>query len=132
MQAETLLILLSWARMLSGYPGQPLPPVEFVSHEYLVTHACYNVECNVRGWYNDTGTVYIDEDYSDLTDGFTASLVVHEFTHYLQHKSGSWPHATCEARVSREREAYFVQQQYIDRALTFNVRIMPMNRGCNK
>ena len=87
---EILLVLLSWAQHLSGYPMQEVPPVRFVSHAYLVEHACKKKECHVVGWYNDQSVVYIDEAFNDLEDGFASSLAVHELVHYLQDKSGYW------------------------------------------
>lgn len=129
-QAEILLVLLSWAQNLSGYPMQPVPEVLFRPHTFFVQRACYNKECQVLGWYNDEGIVYIDEIYRNLEDDFASSLIVHEFTHYLQDKSGYWGKMTCEKRISREREAYFVQNQYIERVLSFTMRIAPKKVWC--
>ena len=130
-QAEILLVLLGWAQHLSGYPMQPVPPVQFEPHSFFVEHACFNVECSVEGWYNDMGVIFIDEKYRDrLEDGYPSSLVVHEFVHYLQHKSGYWKNMTCEKRLSREREAYFVQNQYIEKVLSFTARIPPKPVWC--
>lgn len=131
-KAEILLVLLNWAAHLSGYDMQPVPPVKLVTHEWLVEHACYRKECHVVGWYNDTGVVFIDEAYSNLEDGFTSSLLVHEFVHYLQHKSGYW-HRTpmdCNKRVSREREAYAIQNRYIERVLATPMQVMPAPVFC--
>lgn len=115
---ETLVVLMSWAATLGGYdnPGT-LPEVQFVDHAFFVTHACGGQECNVRGWYRDTDIVYIDERYQDTSEGYSRSLIVHEFTHYLQHKSGSYPETTCAVYVTREREARYVQQKYADTTL---------------
>jgi hypothetical protein len=88
-----------------------------------VEHACGGQECNVEGWYNDEGVVYIDDRLTDLSDGYTSSLIVHEFTHFLQHKSGAFDSLSCEDSVAREREAYYVQTLYVIESLT-SVRIV--------
>ncbi len=113
-----LIILLSWASHLSGYPMPSEPPeIRFEQHQFFVENACGGKECNVAGWYNDADVVYIDERYHDIESGFATSLVVHEFTHYLQHKSGAFETHSCEDSISREREAYYVQNLYLIEAL---------------
>ena len=81
------------------------PEIQLKPHSFFVEHACGGRECNVLGWYNDKGIVYIDERYNDFEDSFTSSLIVHEFVHYLQPEDMD----SCE----REREAYYVQNRYI-------------------
>ena len=127
-QTELLLVLLSWAAHFSGYDMQEVPEVRYVSHEYLVTHACYGKECRVTGWYNDQDTVYIIDKYKGrLNEPLPSSLLVHEFVHYLQDMSGYWRKMTCEERVLREREAYYVQTEYIREVLTSRL-IVPFRR----
>lgn len=133
METETILaVLFSWASHLSGYPAPAHPPpVQFVSHAYFVEHACGGRECNVVGWYNDQDIVYIDERFREgLETGFAASLVVHEFTHYLQHKSGNFRSHSCEDSVEREREAYYVQNEYFVQALARVGSVRPAHRTC--
>ncbi len=113
-----MAILLSWASYLSGYPMPSDPPeVHFEQHAFFVENVCGGKECNVIGWYNDADIVYIDEQYRNVEGGFASGLVVHEFTHYLQHKSGEFDSLSCEDSVGREREAYYVQNRYNIEAL---------------
>ena len=127
-----LAILLSWASHLSGYPmPADLPEIRFEQHEFFVESACGGKDCDVVGWYNDAGIVYIDERYRDIESGFATSLVVHEFTHYLQHKSGAFESLSCEDSISREREAYYVQNLYIIEALARIDTIHPRPTLCN-
>ena len=113
-----LAILLSWTSHLSGYPMPSEPPeIRFEQHAFFVENVCAGKECNVVGWYNDADIVYIDERYRDIEGGFASSLVVHEFTHYLQHKSGAFDSLSCEDSIAREREAYHVQNRYNIEAL---------------
>ena len=101
-----LVILLSWAAHLSGYPmPADAPEVRFEQHGFFVENACGGKECKVVGWYNDADIVYIDAQYRNIEEGFASSLVVHEFAHYLQHQSGIYDSNSCEDSVRREREA---------------------------
>ena len=133
MEPESILaILLSWASYLSDYPVPPEPPeVQFEQHAFFVENVCGGKECNVVGWYNDADVVYIDEQYRNIESGFAASLVVHEFTHFLQHKSGNFAALSCEDSVAREREAYYVQNRYIIEGLASIETIHPAPTACN-
>jgi len=108
---ELLIILMSWAAHLSGYPmPAELPEIQFRPHKFFVEHVCGGKECNVLGWYNDNGVVYIDDSRKDLSDGFTSSLLVHEFVHFLQPANMNG--------CARQTEAYAVQNMYIEIVLT--------------
>jgi len=127
-----LTILLSWASHLSGYAmPSDLPEVQFEQHAFFVENVCSGKECNVVGWYNDADIVYIDEQYRSIEGEFATSLVVHEFTHYLQHKSGAYESLSCDDSVAREREAYDVQNRYIIEALASINMIVPGPTTCN-
>ncbi len=133
MEPEAILaILLSWASHLSGYPmPHEAPEVRFEPHLFFVEHVCGGRECNVVGWYNDADVVYVDERYRDLEDGFTTSLMVHEFTHYLQHKSGAFDSLSCEDSIARERQAYYVQTLYVIESLASVQTIRRSPASCN-
>ena len=80
--------------MLSGYPRPATTPtVEFVPQAFFNENACHHRECHVWGWYPNTGldVIYVHEavrelmaDGSDERSLLAASIIVHEFTHYLQ------------------------------------------------
>jgi hypothetical protein len=126
-----LPILLSWASFLSGYPMPLEPPaVRFEAHSFFVETVCGGHECTVVGWYNDADTVYIDDRYRSVESGFAASLIVHEFTHFLQHKSGHYESLSCEDSIAREREAYYVQNRYLIEALARIDTIRPAPTAC--
>ena len=127
-----LIVLLSWASHLSGYPMPSEPPeVRFEEHAFFVEHACGGRECNVAGWYDDSGVVYIDKQYRALESEFATSLVVHEFTHYLQHQSGDFESHSCSDSVTREREAYRVQNSYLIEALATINLVHPRPMSCD-
>lgn len=133
MELESILaVLLSWAAHLSGYPiPADAPEVRFEQHSFFVENVCGGKECMVVGWYNDSDIVYIDEQYRNLEGQFAPSLIVHEFTHYLQHKSGAFDSLSCEDSVAREREAYYVQNQFIIEGLASINTIVPGQTACN-
>ncbi len=133
MEFESILaILLSWASHLSGYPmPADVPEVRFEEHAFFVEQVCGGKECKVVGWYNDENIVYIDKQYRNVEDGFASGLVVHEFTHYLQHKSGAFDSLSCEDSVAREREAYDVQNRYNIEALGSVSLIMSGQTTCS-
>ena len=108
-----MMVLLSWAVFLSGYPTPSvLPIIQYESHEFFVENACNGRECKVLGLYQDDGIIYIDEAHKDDT-----SLIVHELTHFLQDKDME--------PCAREREAFAVQQEYIIRVLASVRRVQP-------
>ncbi|MDT0618820.1 hypothetical protein RM531_10075 [Salinisphaera sp. P385] len=114
MKTELIAGLFNWAVLLSGYadPGAQ-PALEFREHSFFVENACQGQECRVMGWYNDADVVYLDTRLEDLESTFARSLLVHEFVHYLQHHSGELEDYSCAQQISREREAYSIQRQYM-------------------
>jgi hypothetical protein len=121
--AETYAGLLGWAVKLSGYPEPASPPVvEFVPQEFFNEHACGGTRCRVWGWYPNTGkkVVYVHDaarelikDGSDPKSLLAASIVVHEFTHYLQAVNRGFAPYECTEAVKLEHEAYSVQNAYL-------------------
>lgn len=125
-------ILMSWASTLSGYPMptiNEMPVVRYVSHEFFVENVCVSETCNVHGWYNDNGIVYI-ANYIGVDSGYESSVVVHEFVHFLQHKSGLYDTESCPDSLLREREAYGVQNAYFIQALARFQSIKPGPTRC--
>ena len=73
-----------------------------VPHEFFVEAVCGGKECNVIGWYDGHGIIYIDEKASGrLYD----EMIVHEMVHYLQDLSGNYQDKSCKDSLIREREA---------------------------
>lgn len=112
-----IAVLLSWTVHLSSYPHPGNPPiVEYRPHSFFVEHACLgNEKCRASGWYDNNGIVYIDERIKDQDDAVTRSVYVHEFTHYLQDLSRKFNNNDCADHQKREREAYSVQRQYLNK-----------------
>lgn len=117
MKAELLRVLLSWTVSLSSYthPGQT-PEILFKPQSFFVEIACQgNEKCDAVAWYNNDGTIFLDQRLEGNTDAFTRSVVVHELVHYLQDISGNYPKMDCELYAQREREAYSIQKQYLNK-----------------
>ena len=120
---EVLATLMSWAVNLSHYPAPAsVPTVDFVPQQYFDEHACGGKHCHVWGWYPNTGqdVVYIRDDMRHLlTDGsdprslVAASIVVHEFVHYLQAAHRNFAPYDCKEALQLEREAYQTQMAYL-------------------
>lgn len=112
-----ITVLLSWTVHLSNYPlPQELPVIEYRPHDFFIKHVCFgDVKCKVAGWYNDEGIIFLDQRVKGQDDAITRSLIVHEIVHYLQDLSGKFDPDSCDDHLIREREAYSVQRQYINR-----------------
>jgi hypothetical protein len=122
-EQDTMTALMGWAVSLSSYPGPArMPAVEFVPQSFFDEHACNGRHCHVWGWYPNTGknVVYVHEDVralledgSDPRSLLAASIVVHEFVHYLQAVSRDFAPYGCEQALGLEREAYGLQTEYL-------------------
>lgn len=130
---ELVAGLMSWAILLSGFapPAQP-PEVRRVSHDYLVKAACQGRPCKVMGWFPPGHVVYLDERLDVENNLYAASVLVHEFVHYLQQESRPAGEAfTCERAIALERQAYAAQQEYLVRYGVYQpVGLSMHNAGC--
>jgi hypothetical protein len=108
--------------------------------EFFNENACHHRECRVWGWYPNTGhdVVYVHEavrelmaDGSDQRSLLAASIIVHEFTHYLQAAKRGFAAYRCEETIELEREAYGVQNAYIASYGHYSqVGVSMHNAGC--
>jgi len=122
-EADLYAGLLHWAVKLSGYPQPATPPtVEFVSQEFFNKYACGGRQCRVWGWYPNSGknVIYVHqaarelvENSSDPKSTLAASIIVHEFTHYLQAENRGFARYECNEALELEHEAYTVQNAYL-------------------
>jgi len=117
-----------------------MPKVQFVSQEFFNEHSCHRKQCHVWGWYPNDGqdVVYVHEavrglisDASDDKSLFAASIIVHEFTHYLQAAHRGFAPYECDEALKLEREAYSVQSAFIvNYGRYFQVGVSMHNAGC--
>jgi len=133
-KAKLLLVLLSWASHLSHYPYPGHGPAySFRPHSFFVEHACDgNRDCPVAAWYNNDGTIYLDEHLQNWDDPVTRSVIVHELVHYLQDLSGKFRNNDCEDQLKREREAYAVQRMYLSRVAGRFAALWPRYGTCKE
>ncbi len=117
MEAHLLAVLLSWTVSLSPYEHPGLAPeLEFKPHEFFITAACAGIKkCRVLAWYNNDGTIFVDDRLYGNTDAYSRSVIVHELAHYLQDLSGEYEQMDCDLYAKREREAHSIQRQYLNR-----------------
>ena len=117
MNAKLIAVLLSWTVNLSNYPHPgEAPELQYKPHRFFVDIACDRHEkCDVVAWYNNDGIIFLDDRLRENTDAFTRSVVVHELVHYLQDISGEYDEMDCNLYAKREREAYSVQRQYLNK-----------------
>lgn len=116
---ELLAALMSWAVTLSGYPAPDhLPEVVLVSHHELMHAACNDQDCQVLGWFPPGERIYLDDRLLPLDRTYSSAVVVHEMVHYLQQRSGHFPHARdgdCQEILAMEYEAYQAQRDFFMR-----------------
>ena len=117
MDANLLAVLLSWTVSLSSYshPGVG-PELIYKPHQFFVDTACAgNEKCKAVAWYDNAKTIFLDERLKGHVDANTRSVVVHELAHYLQDLSGEYEKMDCNLHAKREREAYSIQRQYLNK-----------------
>ena len=117
MDAKLLAVLLSWTVNLSSYPHPgTIPEIIYKSHQFFVDTACIGqTRCDAVAWYDNNGNIFLDDRLKNNTDAYTRSVVVHELVHYLQDLSGNYDNMNCDLHAKREREAYSVQRQYLNK-----------------
>lgn len=108
-------VLLILAAELSGYPlPAHAPTLAYRPAPWLRAQVCAGTTpCNVHGLYLDHGDViYLDQRLQGSTSAIARSVVLHELVHYLQDRAGQHD-GSCAQRQAREREAYGLQQRYL-------------------
>lgn len=115
--SQMVKVLLSWTVHLSPSYSLPeqAPQLIYQPHSYFIEHACNGVakKCNAVAWYDNNGTIHIDDRLKGNEDSYTRSVIVHEIVHYLQDISGQFDKESCEDYVFKEREAYAIQRKYL-------------------
>lgn len=132
-KAELILVLLSWASHLSSYPYPDAgPEYSLRPHTFFIEHACGgNRKCSIAAWYNNDGTIYLDERLENWDDPVVRSVIVHELVHYLQDLSGKFRNDDCNDQLKREREAYAIQRIYLNRIAGRFAAVWPAYGTCD-
>lgn len=127
-------VLFSWAVTLSGYPNAEPPKIEYMPKAFFVKEACGgNKGCRVVGWYKGGNVIYVWDRLNIDGSQVAASIIVHEYVHYLQDQNGK-PHHTCKEIIELEREAYGVQKEYLlqNGVLANDVGLTTVSMHCEK
>jgi hypothetical protein len=109
---KNMLSLMGEAkRLMKTKDDIPFPEIYPASQEYLKKLVCNNSSyCPVNAvYYNDT--IYYRQDL-DFDNPLTKSILVHEFIHHIQAKSG-FIAVDCNIWYSNEKEAYRLQAKYL-------------------
>jgi hypothetical protein len=107
------LYVLAIGRAQLGVPERP-PQVYRVSKSVLQTIACRR-PCEARAVQIADAVFYRDD--MNPNDTIDASILAHEFVHYLQWiKHGPVDDGDCLGKAARERQAYQVQRELLERA----------------
>jgi hypothetical protein len=115
--AELFAILMSWAASISGTPmPATMPPVVWVEKEWLYQVVCQGKPCRAMGLHRQ-GTIYLDKRLDPANQIYHASVVVHEFDHYLRWQTGAYKSSydACRDAIEEERHAFGVQQEFLTR-----------------
>lgn len=119
--AEMMRVLMAWTLLLTGYedPGG-YPEISFATPAELSLMICPRAPngCGIRGVYHD-GKIWLSKEYDLKTDEYARSILVHEFTHWLQDMNNDYEYEGyegCEKANQREVEAYGVQNAYLRQA----------------
>ena len=120
--ADLIADLLGWASRLSGLPPAPAgqrPTLTALPQTELAREVCGSQAADCRGLvavYDTDQRRIAYADTLDMRDPSDQSVLVHELVHHLQHQArGARMHENCEAVLASEREAYAVQNRYLER-----------------
>ncbi len=133
MQIFYLSLFLA-AQTLTGYQtSKQMPNVEIVPQEYLEEKYCKGEACGLNGIYGGGDTIYISDVLSPRDNQIHASIVLHEFVHFLQQDRDKYdiPKLNCPKFMALEKEAYLVQFRYLNNLGIDTPGINPASFNCN-
>lgn len=118
--AELMARLLAAAIRYSTLPAigpADLPPIEPVSAAELSARVCPDQPGRCTGiaalFDTENYRIYL-RDSLNLSDPMDNSFIVHELVHVLQYKKhGPEYFDDCRRRIDSERQAYYVQNNYL-------------------
>jgi len=108
-QQAMSIYMLAYGQYGGARGGIPMPAAAPVVHkvsQVRLQQLAGCARCPIRG-YHEAGHVYIDEAL-DFSNAFDASILLHEFVHYLQYIDRG-PKEDCAEWLRREHEAYLIQ-----------------------
>jgi hypothetical protein len=101
------------ARMSNYRKPDFTPRVSKVSRAEIERTVC-NGPCPVKAWHLPEAGIFIDDSLTPETDLVHRSILLHELVHFLQDVNGEGAGLDeCGRWLQREREAYWLQNQYL-------------------
>lgn len=103
---------LAYGQYHGKLPDRP-PTIRIVPAAELCARYRMPPHCPVLGLYLDSQVLLSDSlDFSKPED---ASVLLHEFIHYLQEQAHGPVH-DCQTEIQRERQAYLIQAEVLEKA----------------
>lgn len=101
-------------RLIAGYSlPDHHPQVTQLPQQEIAARVC-DWACPVRAVYISGTGVLIDAALDLERDPFAQSVLVHELVHFLQDTNGTFSQfPPCKRISEREREAYWIQDEYL-------------------
>jgi hypothetical protein len=101
------------ARMSNYRKPDFMPRVSKVSRAEIESTVCSG-PCAVKAWHLPEAGIFIDDSLTPETDLVHRSILLHELVHFLQEVNGEGASMDqCSRWLHREREAYWLQNQYL-------------------
>lgn len=101
------------ARMSNYRKPDFTPRVSKVSRAEIERTVCSG-PCPVKAWHLPEAGIFIDDSLMPETDLVHRSILLHELVHFLQDVNGEGAGLDeCGRWLQREREAYWLQNQYL-------------------
>ena len=125
---ETLLYLFHMAIALSGLQPMEPPTTKSLPYAEMLNVVCEDVELKseckrqtgLQAAYMVKTHKILYRDDLNIDDSFDNSFLVHEYVHALQaHEYGDEIFDTCKSVFLMEKQAYGVQQSYLNKVGTF-------------
>jgi hypothetical protein len=101
------------ARMSNYRKPNATPRVSKVSRAEIERTICSG-PCPVKAWHLPEAGIFIDDSLTPETNLVHRSILLHELVHFLQEVNGEYASMDeCGRWLEREREAYWLQNQYL-------------------
>jgi hypothetical protein len=106
--------LLDTIARMSNYRKPDIAPrVSKVSRAEIERTVCRGA-CPVKAYHLPEGGIFLDDNLNPETDLVHRSILLHELVHFLQEVNGQYASMDeCGRWLEREREAYWLQNQYL-------------------
>ena len=106
--------LLDTIAGMSSYQKPSVAPRVFKVSRAEIEQTMCRGPCAVRAWHLPESGIFIDDSLTPETDLAHRSILFHELVHFVQDLNGVGEGLDeCDRWLQREREAYWLQNQYL-------------------